>query len=267
MSALNPISFAKTALWRVSFALREAGQALERTGCVLQGIYSHEEVLCRHVNVAPVQYSYPDVTGSWVAPSASVLGDVTIGPSSSVWYNASIRGDRQPVTIGKNCNIQDSAFIGGASEFSPPVEIGDNVSIGHGAVLKGCKIGSNALIGIGAVIAEGAEVSAFAIVAAGFSAEEDAVVSAFAIVAAGSFVEEDAVVSAFAIVAAGSYVEEDAVVPPGEVWAGNPARKLRDVKPAEREYLMTLPTHYVERSKEHAEVMELLHKRMGDYAR
>ncbi len=67
-------------------------------------------------------------------------------------------GDRQPVTIGSNTNIQDSAVVGATSEFSPSVAIGDNVSIGHGAVLKGCKIGSNTLVGIGAVISEGVEV-------------------------------------------------------------------------------------------------------------
>ena len=69
-------------------------------------------------------------------------------------------------------------------------------------------------------------------------------------------------VGAFSIVAAGSYVEEDAVVPSGEVWAGNPAKKLREIKPSERDYLRSLPQRYVEISKEHEEVQELLHKKM-----
>ena len=67
-------------------------------------------------------------------------------------------GDYGSVTIGKNTNIQDSAFIGACSEHSPSVFIGDNVSVGHGAVLKGCTIGSSTLIGMNAVISEGAQV-------------------------------------------------------------------------------------------------------------
>ncbi len=68
-------------------------------------------------------------------------------------------GDFKPVTVGNNSNIQDAAYVGATSENSPPVTIGDNVSIGHGAVLKGCTIGNNVLIGINAVVSEGVEVS------------------------------------------------------------------------------------------------------------
>ncbi len=69
-----------------------------------------------------------------------------------------LAGDFQPVTVGNNSNIQDAAYVGATSEFSPPVVIGDNVSVGHGAVLKGCKIGDNVLVGINAVISENVEV-------------------------------------------------------------------------------------------------------------
>lgn len=62
------------------------------------------------------------------------------------------------MSIGKNTNVQDAAYVGAASEFSPPVKVGDNVSIGHGAVLKGCTVGDNVLIGINAVISENVEV-------------------------------------------------------------------------------------------------------------
>lgn len=71
-------------------------------------------------------------------------------------------GDFQPVTVGDNSNIQDAAYVGASSEFSPPVVIGNNVSIGHGAVLKGCTIGDNVLVGINAVISENVEVRASA---------------------------------------------------------------------------------------------------------
>eukprot|EP00967_Tisochrysis_lutea_P109439 scaffold170303_cov17-Tisochrysis_lutea.AAC.1 len=107
MLALN---LAKSVAWRVGFAIRESGQALERVGCRLQGIYSHEE-----------------------------------------------QRDLKGVSIGNNTNIQDSAYVGASSEYSPPVEIGNNVSIGHGAVIKGATIGDNVLIGINAVVSEGCQ--------------------------------------------------------------------------------------------------------------
>lgn len=70
----------------------------------------------------------------------------------------SLAGDRASVTIGKGTNLQDNVYVGGTSEFSPNVHIGDHVSVGHGAVLKGCTVGSNVLIGINAVVSEGAKV-------------------------------------------------------------------------------------------------------------
>ncbi|GFH30552.1 gamma carbonic anhydrase 3, partial [Haematococcus lacustris] len=218
--------------WRFGFALRECGQALERVGCQLQGIYSHYESTNRHMPIVPVKYASPSLGSDvFVAPSSLLLGNVTVGSKSSIWYNATVRGapcsslclsyvsllsgtqphvevfpgDRQPVTIGKAVNIQDSAYIGTANEYSPPVEIGNDVSIGHGAVIKGATIGNNCLIGINAVVSEGCKVGELS------------------------------------IVAAGAYVEENTEVPSGEVWAGNPARKLRALKPQEKEYLRNLP--------------------------
>ncbi|GFR43673.1 hypothetical protein Agub_g4781, partial [Astrephomene gubernaculifera] len=193
---MNPVNGVKALFHRLGFAMRESGQALERVGCRLQGIYSFEEKLSRHTPVLPMRYNIPSVPESaWVAPSGMVSGNVTLGENSSVWYGAIVRGDFQPVTVGANSNIQDAAYVGATSEFSPPVVIGDNVSIGHGAVLKGCTLGDNVLVGINAVISENVEVQAGA------------------------------------VIAAGAYVEEGTVVPSGEVWAGNPAQKLRDVKP------------------------------------
>lgn len=108
--------------------------------------------------MASVKFDAPQVENAFVAPSGLVLGKVSLGEGSSVWYNATVRGDYGSVTIGKNTNIQDSAYVGAVSEFSPSVFIGENVSVGHGAVLKGCTVGSNTLIGINAVVSEGAQV-------------------------------------------------------------------------------------------------------------
>ncbi|KAG2482359.1 hypothetical protein HYH03_018709 [Edaphochlamys debaryana] len=227
---MNPVNGLKAMLHRVGFAIRESGQALERVGCRLQGIYSFEEKMSRHTTVLPMRYNVPEVPKSaWVAPSGMVAGNVTLGENSSVWYGAIVRGDFQPVTVGNNSNIQDAAYVGATSEFSAPVTIGNNVSVGHGAVLKGCTVGDNVLIGINAVVSENVEIQS------------------------GS------------VVAAGAYLEEGTVVPSGEVWAGNPAKKLRDVKPGEEEYLRSLPGRYKELAGEHSQIMKVLKLKQKEY--
>ena len=156
-------------------------------------LYPHGTHLClsvnRHAPVASTKFDVPEIgTNAFVAPSGLVLGKVALGEGASVWYNATVRGKRTylnsrpgytwtcmgsyesimssagdygSVSIGKNSNIQDNAYVGSASEFSPSVVIGENVSVGHGAVLKGCTVGANTLIGINAVISEGAQVTAY----------------------------------------------------------------------------------------------------------
>nr|AAS48195.1 mitochondrial NADH:ubiquinone oxidoreductase 27 kDa subunit [Chlamydomonas reinhardtii] len=170
---MNPINGLKTILHRVGFAMRESGQALERVGCRLQGVYSFEEKLNRHATVLPMRHNVPSLDKtSWVAPSGMVSGSVTLGENSSVWYGAIVRGDFQPVVVGSNSNIQDAAYVGATSEFSGPVTIGDNVSVGHGAVLKGCTVGDNVLIGMNSIISEHAEIQSGAVIAAGSYVEE-----------------------------------------------------------------------------------------------
>jgi carbonic anhydrase/acetyltransferase-like protein (isoleucine patch superfamily) len=101
---------------------------------------------------------------AFVADSADVIGDVIIGEDSSVWFNAVIRGDVGQIIIGKRVSIQDNA----AMHTDPPlkVEIGDGVTIGHGAVVHGCKVGENSLIGMNATILDGAEIGKNCIVGA-----------------------------------------------------------------------------------------------------
>lgn len=137
----------------------------------------------------------------FVAPNASVIGNVTLENSASVWYGTIIRGDRGYVRIGRNTNVQDKTVI--STNASPnedgsgDVTVGEGVTIGHGAVLNSCIIGNNTLIGMGAVVCEGAEVQNECIVAAG------------------------------SIVASGT------LIPSGQLWAGNPAKYVRDVTAAE----------------------------------
>lgn len=133
----------------------------------------------------------------FVAPTAAITGDVSIGSGSSVWFSAVVRGDEEPVRIGSNCNVQDGAIIH-SSCGETPTTVGDNVTIGHGAILHGCTIADGAMVGIGAVVLDGA------------------------------------VVGEGAIVAACALVPPNKHVPPGQLWVGNPGGVRRHVSDAER---------------------------------
>ena len=102
---------------------------------------------------------------AFIAPGAVVLGDVTIGENSGIWYNAVVRGDRDSIVIGKESNIQDNAVVHLGSGY--PVEIGDHVTIGHGAIVHGCKIGDNTMIGMGAILMNGCKIGKNCIIGAG----------------------------------------------------------------------------------------------------
>ena len=102
----------------------------------------------------------------FVAPNAAVIGDVEIGEDSSVWFNSVIRGDVHQIRIGERTNIQDGSVLH-VTYQKWALEIGDNVTVGHGAILHGCTISSNCLIGMGARVLDGARVGEFSLVAAG----------------------------------------------------------------------------------------------------
>jgi carbonic anhydrase/acetyltransferase-like protein (isoleucine patch superfamily) len=149
-----------------------------------------------------------------VDDSAVVIGDVTLGENSSVWPQAVIRGDVGPVTIGRDTNIQDGCILHGtpAGPTSPHgafVTVGDRVTVGHGAVLHGCKVGNDCLIGLRAVIMDGAHVP------------------------------DSTVIGATGVVPAGMQLE------PGFVWVGNPVRKLRALTEQEHALLRESARHYV----------------------
>ena len=108
----------------------------------------------------------PDIHPSvFVAPGAVVRGDVQLAAGSSVFYNAVLRGDRAAVSIGEGTNIQDNCVV--HVEYDLPVTVGKNVTVGHGAILHGCTIGDNTLIGMGAILLNGARVGRDCIVGAG----------------------------------------------------------------------------------------------------
>lgn len=130
----------------------------------------------------------------FLAENATITGDVVIGDNCSIWYGAVIRGDVNTIRIGNNTNVQDCAVIHATYQKSP-TSIGDNVTIAHGAVVHGCTILDNVMIGINAVVLD------------------DAVIKSNTIIAAGS------------VVTKGTHVES------GSVWAGVPARKVKDISP------------------------------------
>lgn len=130
----------------------------------------------------------------FLAETATIIGDVTIGEGSSIWFGAVLRGDVNTITIGKNVNIQDNAVIHTLYEKSVTV-IGDNVSIAHNAVVHGAKLEDNCLIGIGAVVLD------------------------------------NAVIGSGAIIAANAVVLTGTIVEPNSIYAGAPAKKVKDVSP------------------------------------
>ncbi len=128
----------------------------------------------------------------FLADNATLTGDVVMGDNCSVWFNAVVRGDVHYIRIGNNVNIQDGAIIH-CTYQKAPVNIGDNVSIAHNAIIHGCTIHDNVLIGMGAIIMDGA------------------------------------VIHSNSIIAAGALLPEGTIVESGSVWAGIPARKLKEI--------------------------------------
>jgi len=108
----------------------------------------------------------PKIHGTcFIAPGSAVIGNVEIGENSSVWHNAVIRGDVEKIVIGNNSNIQDCCILHCVEDIE--LRIGDNVTVGHGAILHSCEIGDNTLIGMGAVVLDGAKVGKYCLVGAG----------------------------------------------------------------------------------------------------
>lgn len=111
---------------------------------------------------------------AFVAPTADIIGKVSIAADASVWFGAVIRGDEAPISIGEGSNVQDNAVLH-CDEHSPMV-IGKNVTLGHGAIIHGATIGDNTLIGMGAIVLNGANIGENCIVGAGAVVKENAVI-------------------------------------------------------------------------------------------
>jgi carbonic anhydrase/acetyltransferase-like protein (isoleucine patch superfamily) len=167
--------------------------------------------------IRPYRGIVPKIAASaFIDPSAQVIGDVVVGDRSSVWPNVAVRGDTNSIRIGEETNIQDNSVLHcDPGPFN--LEIGNRVTVGHLAVLHGCTIEDECLIGIGAIVLNGAKIGA------------------------GS------------VVAAGAVVPEGMQVPPGSMVMGLPARIKREVTGEERERFKLNAQHYVEAARTYRE--------------
>lgn len=146
----------------------------------------------------------------FIAENATILGDVVMGDSCSVWYNTIVRGDVHSIRIGNRVNIQDGAVVH-CTYQKAPTEIGNNVSVGHNAIVHGCTLKDNVLVGMGAIVMDGA------------------------------------VVHSGSIVAAGAVVLEGTNVEPGTIYAGVPAKKVKELSAEQAEAMIAATAdRYVE---------------------
>lgn len=150
---------------------------------------------------------------AYIARGAIVFGDVTLGAHSSVWFNAVIRGDTESIVIGVGCNIQDGAILHADPGF--PCVLGDGCSVGHAAIVHGATLGAGVLVGMRAVVMNGAQVGDHC------------------------------------IIGAGALITEGTVIPPGKLVVGMPGRVLRDVGDVEKQLIELTSLHYREAIEEY----------------
>lgn len=145
--------------------------------------------------ILPVKNIHPQIPADcFIAPNATIVGDVVMGSQCSIWFNAVVRGDVNSIRLGDKVNVQDGACIHCTYEKTKTI-IGNYVSIGHHAIVHGCVIEDHVLIGMGAIVMDRARIGSNS------------------------------------IIAAGAVVLEDTEVPPGSIFAGVPAKKIKDISP------------------------------------
>lgn len=149
---------------------------------------------------------------TFLAEGAHVVGNVAMGPGCGVWYNAVIRADTAPVRLGARVNVQDNAVIHVSPGF--PCTLGDDVTVGHGAIVHGCTVGSRVIVGMGAIVMNGATIG------------------------------DDCVIGA------GSVVTQGMEIPAGSVAFGNPCRVRREADEDMRESIVRNATHYAQLARE-----------------
>ena len=180
---------------------RSIGQSLFRSGLAMQGESAHTETLVPSMRCVPVSDSkYPRLLSSdWVAPNATVIGDVQLGEGASLWHGVVVRGDTAAVNIGKNSIVEDLAHIGSTTaQEGDTVTIGENVHIGANAKVDVCTLDNFSFVGMGASVQRGGTVESFG------------------------------------VLAAGAVLTEGNTVPSGQIFVGSPAHYLRDLTQEEK---------------------------------
>ena len=146
--------------------------------------------------IFPVNDKHPQIgENCFIAPNATIVGEVFMGNECSVWFNAVIRGDVNKIILGNKVNVQDGAVIHCTYQKCGTI-VGNNVSIGHNAIVHGCVINENVLVGMGAIIMDNAQIGSNS------------------------------------IIAAGAVVLENTIVEPGSIYAGVPAKKVKNISEA-----------------------------------
>lgn len=160
------------------------------------------------------QPQLPLVGEYWIAPNATLLGDVILHPGASIWFGAVLRGDNDPITIGPDSNIQDGSVL--HTDAGEPLTIGRGVTVGHMAMLHGCEIGDNTLIGIGAVVLGRAKIGKNC------------------------------------LIGANALITEGKVIPDNSLVMGQPGKVVRELQPGQIEALKASAAHYVQNWKRYA---------------
>jgi carbonic anhydrase/acetyltransferase-like protein (isoleucine patch superfamily) len=166
---------------------------------------------------AGTQPTLPDDGSAWVAPSADLIGDVRLASEASVWFGVVIRADNTPIIVGARSNVQENAVL--HSDEGVPLTIGEGVTVGHQAMLHGCTIGDNSLIGMGATVLN------------------------------------HAVIPENCIVGAGALVTEGKTFPPGSLIVGMPAKVMRPLEPDEIAGIGMSAAHYVAKAGQFARTL------------
>ncbi|WP_413372324.1 gamma carbonic anhydrase family protein [Paenibacillus taichungensis] len=164
--------------------------------------------------IIPYKGMHPQLHPSvYMAEGAKLIGDLTMGEESTIWFNAVLRADLAPIVIGRRCNIQDNAV--GHLNTDQPLILDDDVSVGHSAIIHGCRIGTGSLIGMGAILLNGAEIGEYT------------------------------------LIGAGSVVTENTKIPPYTLALGTPAKVIRELTDADLERMSRTTLGYVAKGKEY----------------
>jgi carbonic anhydrase/acetyltransferase-like protein (isoleucine patch superfamily) len=159
-------------------------------------------------------------TNAWIAPNASVIGDVRLGDDASIWWNATLRGDNDPIHIGANTNIQDGSVL--HTDEGVPLSIGANVTVGHLVMLHGCTVGDGSLVGIGSVILN------------------------------------RAVIGKGCIVGANTLIPEGKIFPDRVLIVGSPGKVVRELGDDDVARLLFSAAHYVDNARRYRMMLQAL---------